>query len=128
MALTLARNLGRVDRVSSKSIALMNETRPRNHGRDRRYCRHLAQIRFCPDPQGLATINDDDSLRSLSIDDPTINEDDLGGTMTFTVSLSSISASVVTVGYVTANGTGANPAQEPDDYTATSGTLTFDPG
>lgn len=48
------------------------------------------------------------------------------GTFVFTVSLSGVSASQVTVKFATANGTAT--AGRNADYTATSGTLTFKPG
>jgi ELWxxDGT repeat protein len=47
-----------------------------------------------------------------------------GGSVTFTVSLTTPSASAVTVQYATVNGTAAAPG----DYTASAGTLTFAPG
>ncbi|MGB2982393.1 MAG: Calx-beta domain-containing protein, partial [Candidatus Bipolaricaulia bacterium] len=47
-----------------------------------------------------------------------------GDTATFTVTLSNPSASTVTVDYVTSNGT----AEQPGDYTLSSGTATFLPG
>ncbi|MFZ6820704.1 Calx-beta domain-containing protein, partial [Undibacterium sp. Ji22W] len=46
------------------------------------------------------------------------------GTATFTVTLSAASGQTVSVGYNTSNGT----ATAGSDYTATSGTLTFNPG
>jgi hypothetical protein len=58
---------------------------------------------------------------SISIDDATpVSE---GGTAIFTVTLSAPSASTVTVDYATEDGT----AGVGDDYTSTTGTLTFDP-
>jgi CSLREA domain-containing protein len=82
------------------------------------------------DAQGRGTILDDDDppvpvVPSLSIYDVTVAEGD-GGVVnaTFTVSLSSASASTVSVAYATANGTALSGA----DYTAVSGTLTFAPG
>ncbi len=44
------------------------------------------------------------------------------------VTLSSPVGSTVTVNYATANGTGIHPAIAPNDYTTTSGTVTFLPG
>ncbi|MBC3876167.1 Calx-beta domain-containing protein, partial [Undibacterium flavidum] len=46
------------------------------------------------------------------------------GTATFTVTLSAASGQTVSVGYNTSNGT----ATAGSDYTAASGTLTFNPG
>ncbi|MBC3876147.1 Calx-beta domain-containing protein, partial [Undibacterium flavidum] len=58
----------------------------------------------------------------LSINDVTVNE--AAGTATFTVTLSAASGQTVSVGYNTSNGT----ATAGSDYTAASGTLTFNPG
>ncbi len=67
------------------------------------------------DGQGLGTINDDDAMPSLVIDDVSVTEGDTGTTnANFTVSLSSPSGQTVTVGFATANGT----AVAPGDYTA----------
>ncbi|MGB2982462.1 MAG: Calx-beta domain-containing protein, partial [Candidatus Bipolaricaulia bacterium] len=73
------------------------------------------------DPLGVGTILDDDGSPSISIDDVPVAE---GDTATFTVSLSNPSASTVTVDYVTSDGT----AEQPGDYTLSSGTVTFLPG
>jgi Calx-beta domain len=65
------------------------------------------------------------SAPSLSIGDVASAEGDSGTTpFSFDVTLSSASASPVTVHYATADGT----ATAPGDYAATSGTLTFAPG
>ncbi|MFZ6820678.1 Calx-beta domain-containing protein, partial [Undibacterium sp. Ji22W] len=71
---------------------------------------------------GTATITDNDGTPSLSINDVIVNE--AAGTATFTVTLSAASGQTVSVGYNTSNGT----ATAGSDYTATSGTLTFNPG
>ncbi len=61
----------------------------------------------------------------VSVDDVSLTEGDCGtSNMTFTVSLSSPSLSTVTVTYQTQDGT----ATQGEDYTLTSGMLTFDPG
>ncbi|NUT47113.1 MAG: hyalin [Saccharothrix sp.] len=61
----------------------------------------------------------------LSVDDVTVHEGDAGAApATFTVSLDRPSPSTVTVGFTTADGTAAAPA----DYAATAGTVTFAPG
>ena len=74
-------------------------------------------------PAVTTTIADNDAVApQLSIDDVAVDED--AGTATFTVSLSTASASPVTVDYSTADGT----ATAGIDYTAASGTLTFAPG
>jgi hypothetical protein len=62
---------------------------------------------------------------TLSINNVSANEGNSGTTpFTFTVTLSAASASTVTVNFATADGT----ATAGSDYTATSGTLTFNPG
>jgi hypothetical protein len=76
---------------------------------------------------GTGTIVNDDAagLPSLSIDNVSQNEGNSGtSAYTFTVTLSAASASTVTVNFATADGT----AVAGSDYTATSGTLTFNPG
>ncbi len=89
------------------------------------------------DPEGTGTIRDDDDddpgddtdepsspsrLPALVIDDVTVAE--AGGSAPFTVSLSRPSSAAVTVAYETSDWT----ATAGSDYTATSGTLTFEPG
>ncbi|MDJ0717271.1 MAG: glycosyl hydrolase family 18 protein [Prochloraceae cyanobacterium] len=64
-------------------------------------------------------------LPTLSIDDVTITEGDSGTkTAEFKVTLSAASTEPITVKYATNNGT----ATAGSDYTANSGTLTFNPG
>jgi Ca2+-binding RTX toxin-like protein len=76
------------------------------------------------DGQGIGTITDDDTA-TISIDDVSVPEGDSGTTpATFTVSLSTESASTVTVDWATADET----ATEPGDYVADSDTVTFAPG
>ncbi|NEP58091.1 MAG: DUF4347 domain-containing protein, partial [Symploca sp. SIO2G7] len=74
------------------------------------------------DPQGVATITDDDALPNLSIDDVTVSEAD--GTATFTVSLDAVSGQNVTVDFATVAGT----ADDLSDFIATSSTLTIAAG
>ena len=70
---------------------------------------------------GVGTITDE-GLPGLSIADaPTVAE---GGDAVFPVTLSPASSQVVTVAYTTQDGT----AVADSDYTATSGTLRFEPG
>jgi hypothetical protein len=77
------------------------------------------------DAQGVGTILDDDPRPDLSISNPSVVEGDTGTrALTFVVSLSAASGRPVTVSYQTNDGTAAQPA----DYTAKSGTLTFNPG
>ena len=76
------------------------------------------------DDEGRATItaNDGTDLPTLAIDDVTVSED--GGSAVFSVTLNKQSDDVVTVTYDTSNGS----AIADSDYTATSGTLVFQPG
>ncbi|GBF80961.1 Calx-beta domain-containing protein [Aphanothece sacrum] len=73
------------------------------------------------DSQGLGTIIDDDVPSKLSITDVTVNEN---GTATLAVNLSGAAGTTVSVDYSTANGT----ALSDSDYTAQTGTLTFNAG
>ena len=68
------------------------------------------------------TITDNDPIPTLAINDVSVNE--AAGTATFTVTLSAASGQAVSVNYATANGT----ATAGQDYTATSGTLSFAAG
>ena len=72
---------------------------------------------------GTGTITDNDGTAALAITGPTLI-DEGAGTVTYTVTLSAPSSSPVTVRYNTIDGT----ATAGQDYTATSGTLTFAPG
>ena len=77
------------------------------------------------DNRGIATIIDNDPAPSLTINDSTITEGDNGtSNLTLTVNLSGASGKTVTANYTTADGT----ATAGVDYTATTGTLTFNPG
>lgn len=78
------------------------------------------------DTQGIGTIKNDDAPPSISINDVSVTEGNTGTVnATFTVSLSTASASTITVQYSTADGT----ARAPLDYSAiTPTTLTFNPG
>ena len=77
------------------------------------------------DGQGVGTIVDDDPLAGLSIGDTSVTEGNSGTTTaTLEVTLSAASSKTITVDYATADGT----ANEPSDYSSTSGTLTFAPG
>ncbi|NER99426.1 MAG: hypothetical protein F6J86_37355, partial [Symploca sp. SIO1B1] len=75
--------------------------------------------------QGVGTIDNDDSIPELSIDNVTVTEGDSGTrNATFTVSLSAASSESITVEYAT----GDDTAIAGLDYTAQSGTITFNPG
>ncbi|MEI6252360.1 MAG: Calx-beta domain-containing protein, partial [Mycobacteriaceae bacterium] len=77
--------------------------------------------------KATGTITNDDGLTApgLSISDVSVTEGNSGTpNANFTVSLSKASATPVTVGYTTANGT----ATAGTDYTAATGTLTFAAG
>ncbi len=77
------------------------------------------------DAEAVGTIADDDGFSALSVDDATVSEGNSGTTaMQFIVTLSPASSSEVTVQYATANDT----ATAGSDFTATSGTLTFNTG
>src|SRR6185503_16161968 len=77
------------------------------------------------DEQGLGTINNNDPLPSLSINDVVVTEGDSGTVnASFTVSLSQMSGQTVTFNYATANGT----ALAGSDYVAASGPMTIPAG
>jgi len=71
---------------------------------------------------GTATITDNDSAPTLSVNDVTINE--AAGTATFTVTRSGATGGTATVNYATSNGT----ATAGSDYTTTAGTVSFAAG
>lgn len=73
------------------------------------------------DANGTITITDNEATSAISLNDPNSNE---GNNVTFIVSMTPASANTVTVDYTTANGT----ATAGSDYTARSGSLTFNPG
>jgi hypothetical protein len=73
------------------------------------------------DNLGVGTITDNDPTPSLVINNVTVTETDAGTNAIFTVTLSAASGRVVTVNYTTAN----SSATAGQDYTLTSGTLTF---
>jgi Ca2+-binding RTX toxin-like protein len=76
------------------------------------------------DGTATGTITDDDAP-AISVNDVTVAEGATGTTdATFTVTLDRTSEKTVTVDYDTADGS----AQAPGDYTAATGTLTFEPG
>ena len=80
------------------------------------------------DGQGIGTILNDDTATSppgISINDSVVAEGNSGTTSAiFTVTLSAVSSSTVTVNFATADGT----ATAGSDYEARTGTLTFAPG
>ena len=75
--------------------------------------------------EGAGVIVDDDDPPTISINNVTVTEGNVGSiNAVFTVSLSAASGRTVTVNYATADGTATAGA----DYTPVSGTLTFAPG
>lgn len=87
----------------------------------------LALVLFAPvgatlaDPEGVATITDDDPLPVVALGDAAVGE---SGLAALPVSLTPVSGRAVTVAFTTANGTATAGA----DYSATTGTVTFPPG
>lgn len=77
------------------------------------------------DPTAQGTITDNDTV-TITIGAATVTETNTGTSRdaVFTVTLSGVSGSTVTVDFASANGSATAPA----DYLATSGTLTFAPG
>ena len=75
------------------------------------------------DNSATVTITDDEGTPTLSIANVTTSNENPAN-LTATVTLSAVSSQTVTVGYATANGTATAAA----DYTAATGTLTFNPG
>lgn len=77
------------------------------------------------DPQGQATIANDDPLPGITIADASLFEGSSGtNNASFNVKLSNPSYQTITVNYATANAT----ATAGNDYAAASGTVTFSPG
>ena len=77
------------------------------------------------DGEATGTITDDDDAPRVSTGDVTVVEGNDGSAeATFTLSLSHQSEATASVAYATADGS----AVAPDDYEATSGEATFDPG
>ncbi len=72
----------------------------------------------------VLTIEDNDPRPTVAFSQAGISQDEGGGTAAIEVVLSAASGRVVTVNYATSDGT----ATAGSDYTATSGTLTFNPG
>jgi hypothetical protein len=80
---------------------------------------------FVGDGQALGTIANDDPVPVMSVNDVSLTEGDSGTkNLSFTVLLTVASDAPVTVDYATADGSAAAG----NDYTATSGTLTFTAG
>ncbi len=80
------------------------------------------------DDSGTGTITDDEAARTVSIANTAGGNEAGLVPNTFTVTLSGASASVVTVNYATSDNTPTASATAGSDYTAKSGTLTFNPG
>ena len=75
------------------------------------------------DNSATVTITDDEGTPTLSIANETTSNENPAN-LTATVTLSAVSSRTVIVDYATANGTATAAA----DYTAASGTLSFNPG
>ncbi|MEO2006034.1 MAG: Calx-beta domain-containing protein, partial [Candidatus Poribacteria bacterium] len=73
---------------------------------------------------GAYTISDNDEPPSMTINSPTVLEDAAEGVATFTATLDAASGRDITVDYATSDGS----ATAPEDYSAVSGTLTFEAG
>lgn len=71
------------------------------------------------DSSGQGTLTENEAAPSFAINDPSIAEN--GGSLTFTVTKSGATALTHAINYATANGT----ATSGSDYTAASGTLSF---
>ncbi len=80
-----------------------------------------APYRLMYGSRALADLPSSPSLQFSAVD---YSVDESAGTATATVTLSAASSQIVTVNYATSNGT----ATAGSDYTAASGTLTFNPG
>lgn len=79
---------------------------------------------FAARPRGIVTVTDDDPQPLLTAGDAAVVEGDAGtADATFTVRLSPVSATTVTVAYTTAPGTAGA-----DDFVAAAGAVTFPPG
>lgn len=78
------------------------------------------------DAQAIGTINDDDALPTVTINNATVTEGDSGTvTAVFTVTLSADSEKIITINYSSSDGT----ATAGEDYTAVPASiLTFNPG
>ena len=77
------------------------------------------------DGQGSATITDDDSAPTFSINDVSVTEGNSGTvSATFTVTKSGATQQTSTVSFTTANGSATSPA----DFSATNGSLSFTAG
>ena len=85
-----------------------------------------ATVATIADPQGIGTINNDDSAPTVSINDVTVTEGNSGtANATFTITLSTISGLAASVNVGTANGTAASGS----DYVGIANQLiTFNPG
>ena len=84
---------------------------------------------FNPAVQATGTIKDKTAAPQLAIADVAADEGNTATTdFTFPVTLTGTSTQTVTVAYATSLDTGAAHPAAADDFTATSGTLTFAPG
>ena len=115
------------DRTATIEVAVIDDT---NEEQDETFKVRLTNPAGATieDDEGVGTIRDDDGTSpppttpSLRIGDATVHEG--GGTAVFTVTANAESAGAMTVEYATAD----DSATAGDDYTSTSGTLTFSAG
>lgn len=79
-------------------------------------------------PRATGTVRDDDGAAVLSVLDVNLPEGDGPGQAEVPVELSAVSGKRVTALWTTAENTGGAAATAGEDYTAASGTVTFEPG
>ena len=80
------------------------------------------------DDRATGTIEDDEEAPGMSIADARVGESQTPRRIDFEVSLSVASSSAVTADYETREGSATDGTAYGDDYTETTGTLTFAPG
>ena len=107
--------------IKTVNVAVLGDTL--NEGDERFYLNlsNPANVTIV-DGQGEGLIADNESFPSVSIADAILTEGDTGtANLSFNVELSAVSGQVITMSYATSDGS----AVAGEDYTSTSGTLTF---